>query len=128
MLCQIVDQLSEELSSDILLSSDVRSPSVDNFQFSLEQTVHCDRSLDTPAHLNFKNPRWRTAAILKTVKSPYLCNFLATEAVPAMKPEATAIGDPQHGRWKITLMFDGRRFCIPKFRYSTLQQTTLTRQ
>ena len=44
-------------------------------------------------------------------------------AVPAMKPEATAIGDPQDGRWKITLMFDGRRFCIPKFRYSTLQQT-----
>jgi len=24
--------------------------------------------------LNFKNQRWRTAAILKTVKSPYLCN------------------------------------------------------
>jgi len=37
-------------------------------------------------------------------------------AVPAMKPEATAIGDPQDGRWKITLMFDGRRFCIPKLR------------
>jgi len=28
------------------------------------------------ANLNFKNPRWRTAAILKTVKSPYLCNYL----------------------------------------------------
>jgi len=40
-----------------------------------------------------------------------------------MKPEATAIGDPQDGQWKITLMFDGRRFCIPKFRSSTLQQT-----
>jgi len=26
--------------------------------------------------LNFQNPRWRTAAILKTVKSPYLCNRL----------------------------------------------------
>jgi len=38
---------------------------------------------------------------------------------------STAIGDPQDGRWKITLMFDGRRFCIPKFRSSTLQQTTL---
>jgi len=25
---------------------------------------------------------------------------------------------------KITLTFDGRRFCVPKFRYSTLQQTT----
>ena len=24
--------------------------------------------------MNFTNPRWRTAAILKTVKSPYLCN------------------------------------------------------
>jgi len=26
-----------------------------------------------------------------------------------MKPEATAVGEPQDGRWKITLMFDGRR-------------------
>jgi len=25
--------------------------------------------------LNFKNPRWQTAGILKTVKSPHLCNF-----------------------------------------------------
>jgi len=25
---------------------------------------------------NFTNPRWRTAAILKTVKSPYICNRL----------------------------------------------------
>ena len=41
-----------------------------------------------------------------------------------MKPEATALGDPQDVRWKITLMIDGRRFCIPKFRSSTLQQTT----
>jgi len=48
-----------------------------------------------------------------------------TEAVPAMKPEATAIGDPQDGLWKITLMFDGRRFCIPKFRYCTLDDTSL---
>jgi len=46
----------------------------------------------------------------------------ATAAVPAMKPEATAIGDPQDGRRKITLMFHGRRFCTPKFRFSTLQQ------
>ena len=29
----------------------------------------------------------------------------STWAVPAMKPEATAIGDPQDGRRKITLMF-----------------------
>jgi len=40
-----------------------------------------------------------------------------TGAVPAMKPEATAIGDPQDGRWKITVSFDGRRFCVPKFRH-----------
>ena len=25
---------------------------------------------------NFTNPKWRTAAIFKTVKSPYLCNRL----------------------------------------------------
>ena len=28
-------------------------------------------------NLNFTNPRWRTAAILKTMKSPYLCNLLS---------------------------------------------------
>jgi len=38
----------------------------------------------------------------------------------------SAIGDPQDGRWKITLMFDGRRLCIPKFRSSTLQQRNST--
>jgi len=37
----------------------------------------------------------------------------STGAEQAMKPQATAIGDPQDGRWKITSMFDGRRFCIP---------------
>ena len=51
---------------------------------------------------------------------------VTTGAVPAMKPEATTIGDPQDGHWKITLTFDGRRFCIQKFRYSTLQQTSVT--
>ena len=35
----------------------------------------------------------------------------------AMKPEATAIFAPQDGRWKITVSFDGRRFCVPKFRH-----------
>jgi len=36
-----------------------------------------------------------------------------------MKPEATAIGDLQDGRWKITLMFDGRSFCnLGLLRYS----------
>jgi len=55
---------------------------------------------------------------------PVASSVYSTGAVPAMKPEATAIGDPQDGRWKITSLFDGRRFCVPKFRYSTLQQTT----
>jgi len=27
-------------------------------------------------NVNFTNPRWRTAAILKTVTSSYLCNLL----------------------------------------------------
>jgi len=33
-------------------------------------------TLITPTirNLNLQNPRWRTAAILKTFKSPYLCN------------------------------------------------------
>ena len=31
---------------------------------------------DSCKNLNFQNPRWRTAAILKTVKSPYLRNRL----------------------------------------------------
>jgi len=35
----------------------------------------------------------------------------------AMKSEATAIFLPQDGRWKITVSFDGRRFCLPKFRH-----------
>ena len=35
----------------------------------------------------------------------------------AMKSEATAIFSPQDGRWKITVSFDGRRFCVPKFRH-----------
>ena len=30
----------------------------------------------TAKKLNFQNPRWRTAAVLKTVKSPYLGNRL----------------------------------------------------
>ena len=41
----------------------------------------------------------------------------ATGPVPAMKSEATAIFAPQDGRWKITVSFDGRRFCVPKFRH-----------
>ena len=40
-----------------------------------------------------------------------------TGAVPAIKSEATTIFAPQDGRWKITVSFDGRRFCVPKFRH-----------
>jgi len=40
-----------------------------------------------------------------------------TGAVPAIKSEATAIFAPQDGRWKITVSFDGRRFCVQKFRH-----------
>ena len=40
-----------------------------------------------------------------------------TGAVLALKPEATAIFASQDGRWKITVSFDGRRFCVPKFRH-----------
>jgi len=32
--------------------------------------------LRTFKNLNFKNPRWRTATILKTVNSTYFCNLL----------------------------------------------------
>ena len=42
---------------------------------------------------------------------------IITGAVPAMKPEATAIFAPQDCRWKITVAFDRRRFCVPKFRH-----------
>jgi len=35
-------------------------------------TLHCIKS----KYLNFKNSRWQTVAILKTVKSPYLRNCL----------------------------------------------------
>ena len=35
----------------------------------------------------------------------------------AMKSEATSIFAPQDGRWKTTVSFDGRRFCVPKFRH-----------
>jgi len=42
---------------------------------------------------------------------------VTTGPVPAMKSEAAAIFTPQDGRWKITVSFDGRRFCVPKFRH-----------
>jgi len=43
--------------------------------------------------------------------------IVSTGPVPAMKSEATAIFAPQDGRWKISVSFDGRRFCVPKFRH-----------
>ena len=48
----------------------------------------------------------------------------STRALPAIKPEATAIGIIARWPLEITITFDGRRFCVPKFRHSTLQQTT----
>jgi len=45
------------------------------------------------------------------------CLVTSTGAVLAMKSEATAIFAPQDGRWKITVSFDGRRFCVSKFRH-----------
>ena len=45
----------------------------------------------------------------------YLDTLLA--CLLAMKSEATAIFAPQDGRWKTTVSFDGRRFCVPKFRH-----------
>jgi len=44
-------------------------------------------------------------------------SITTTGALPAIKSEATAICAPQDGRWKITVSFDGRRFCVPKFRH-----------
>ena len=47
----------------------------------------------------------------------------ATGAVPAMKPEATAVGDPQDGRRKITLILMGAGFAYGLFRSFVLRQT-----
>ena len=50
--------------------------------------------------------------------APRVARLVApTGAVPAIKPEVTAIFAPQDGRGKITVSFDGRRFCVPKFRH-----------
>ena len=61
------------------------SISTEQFDRSLRNLVRwCKMGLltsQTVKKLNFKNPRWRTAAILKTVKSPYLCNLLACQEV-----------------------------------------------
>jgi len=45
-----------------------------------------------------------------------------------MKPEATAIFAPQDGRWKITVSFDGRRLCVPKFRLMRTEIEALNKQ
>ena len=47
--------------------------------FAKSGTIMQNGSLNRPDRLknwNFQNPRWRTAVILKTVKSPYLRNRL----------------------------------------------------
>jgi len=50
------------------------------FDRSLQNLVRwCKMGLltaQTIKNLNFRTPRWRMADILKTVKSPYLCNRL----------------------------------------------------
>jgi len=53
----------------------------------------------------------------KHYTSGFVLLVLATGALPAIKSEATAIFAPQDGRWKITVSFHGRRFCVPKFRH-----------
>ena len=54
--------------------------SAQRFDRSLRNLVRwCKMAIltaQTVKNLNFKKPRWRTAAILKTVKSRYLCNIL----------------------------------------------------
>ena len=54
-----------------------------------------------------------------TMESNYNSMYpvMYTGPVPAIKSEATALFAPQDGRWKITVSFDGRRFCVPKFRH-----------
>jgi len=43
----------------------------------------------------------------------------------SVKPTGALLANTtEDGCWKITLTFDRRMFCIPKFRYSVLQQTT----
>ena len=70
------------------------------------------------AHLHSIMPN--SPCVLRQVKKcmkPLQNLGVTTGAVPAMKSEATAIFAPQDGRRKITVSFDGRRFCVPKFRH-----------
>ena len=62
---------------------------------------------------------WRIFPVLRSTCSWWLTTNVGkpTGAIPAMKPEATAMFAPQDGRWKITVSFDGCRFCVPKFRH-----------
>ena len=61
-----------------------------------------------------EHPAYTPHEVWHSLHLPYLMrksvSIVTTGAVLAMKPEATAVGDPEDGRWKITLMFDGRRF------------------
>ena len=62
----------------------------------------------------------RKAAKYADLERTHIFQPVAVEnlgALPAIKSEATAIFAPQDGRWKITVSFDGRRFCVPKFRH-----------
>jgi len=94
---------------------------------TMSSSFHYATSLKTPLSAVFKDffvGLVRMLAMQWTMPLTHIDAVKPTGAVPVMKPEATAIGDPQDGCWKITLMLDGRRFCILKFRSSTLQQTT----
>jgi len=64
--------------------------------------------LEVPIELHF-------AVISSRDLSKFIPQLLI--GTPTGKPEATAIEDMQDGRWKITLSFDGRSFCVPKFRH-----------
>ena len=53
---------------------------IENYCINFNQILHNDRDHQVVIvggpNRRLTNPRWRTAAILKTVKSPYLCNRL----------------------------------------------------
>jgi len=77
--------------------------------------VKVTRSRDVSADKNAVTRQW---IVISTSNLVEIFNLgVDTGVVPAIKPEATAIFAPQDGRFKITVSFDGRRFCVPKFRH-----------
>jgi len=54
----------------------------------------------------------------------WLCSSNAYRGSTRMKPEVTVIWITVRWPLENNLNFDGHRLCVPKFRYSTLQQTT----